>query len=425
MTAQDLEPTSTGPLEPKPAPVRVVGARPPRRPSVTLRMIIMLILVGIVLFLIFGFGAFRTIMIGKFLATLKNPPQTVATMVAKASSFQPEQNSTGTLIAEQGANLSAEVAGIVDTISFKSGQNVKKGQVLLTLRPNNDQALLAQLRATASLDQVTYQRDLAQYHAQAVSLQTVDTDRANLASAQANVNSQLALMAEKTVKAPFSGRIGIRAVDLGEYLAAGTTIASLQKLNPIDIDFYLPQAALRTIRPGMAVQVTIDSFGTTPFDGKIIAIDSAVSATTRMIQIRAQLTNPHDELRPGMFARVAIAVGAPEQVVTLPQTAIAYNSFGDTVFIVKRDKSTPASTTKPAPKTKPGKTAPPKATHYVEQVFVTLGQTRGDQVAILKGVSPGDQVVVAGQVKLLNKSPVIIDNKIMPSDSPDPVVPNE
>ncbi|GBQ21937.1 efflux RND transporter periplasmic adaptor subunit [Acidiphilium acidophilum] len=425
MTAQDLEPTSTGPLEPKPAPVRVVGARPPRRPSVTLRMIIMLILVGIVLFLIFGFGAFRTIMIGKFLATLKNPPQTVATMVAKASSFQPEQNSTGTLIAEQGANLSAEVAGIVDTISFKSGQNVKKGQVLLTLRPNNDQALLAQLRATASLDQVTYQRDLAQYRAQAVSMQTVDTDRANLASAQANVNSQLALMAEKTVKAPFSGRIGIRAVDLGEYLAAGTTIASLQKLNPIDIDFYLPQAALRTIRPGMAVQVTIESFGTTPFDGKIIAIDSAVSATTRMIQIRAQLTNPHDELRPGMFARVAIAVGAPEQVVTLPQTAIAYNSFGDTVFIVKRDKSTPASTTKPAPKTKPGKTAPPKATHYVEQVFVTLGQTRGDQVAILKGVSPGDQVVVAGQVKLLNKSPVIIDNKIMPSDSPDPVVPNE
>ncbi|MDD2878149.1 MAG: efflux RND transporter periplasmic adaptor subunit [Acidiphilium sp.] len=390
-----------------------ITTRAGKRPSATKRMIIMLILVGVVLFLIFGFGAFRNIMIGKFLATLKNPPQTVATMIAQKTSFQPVQTSTGTLIAEQGADLSSEVSGIVSTITFKSGQDVKKGQVLVTLQPNNDQALLAQLKATALLDRITYQRDLAQYHAQAVSMQTVDTDRANLASGEAQVKSQLALMAEKQIVAPFSGRIGIRAVDLGQYLAAGTAIASLQELNPIDIDFYLPQASLRTIHSGMRVQVSVDAFGTTPFDGKIIAIDSAVSTTTRMIQIRARLTNPHDELRPGMFARVAIDVGAPEAVVTLPQTAIAYNSFGDTVFLVEPDKNPPKT---------PARNQP---TQHAKQVFVTLGQTRGDQVAILKGVDPGDQVVVAGQVKLLNNSPVLIDNKIVPANSPNPVVPND
>ncbi len=410
MTAQAMNGPGDGP-----------GRTKVRRPSTTKRMIIMLILVGVVLFLIFGFGAFRAIMIGKFLATLKNPPQTVATMVARKTSFQPEMKATGSLIAEQGANLSAEVGGIVDTIKFNSGQDVKKGQVLLTLRPNNDKALLAQLQATAALDRTTYQRDLAQFHAQAVSMQTVDTDRANLASADAQVKSQLALMAEKQIHAPFSGRIGIRAVDLGQYLAAGTTIASLQELNPIDIDFYLPQSALRTIRPGMPVNVTVNAFGNTGFPGKIIAIDSAVSTTTRMIQVRASLTNPHDELRPGMFARVAINIGALRDFVTLPQTAIAYNPYGDTVFLAVADKGNAADPAKTGAKTKGAKT---KNALHAKQVFVTLGQTRGDQVAITKGVAAGDQVIVAGQVKLKNGTPVTINNKILPQNSPNPTVPN-
>ena len=172
-----------------------------RRPSTVKRLLIMLILVGVVLFLIFGFGAFRTIMIAKHLAKLKNPPQTVATMVATKTSFQPQMKATGSLVAEQGAAISAEVAGIVDTILFHSGQDVKKGQLLVTLQPNNDKALLAQLQAAAALDRITYRRDLAQYHAQAVSLQTVDTNRANLAVAEAQVRSQQALMAEKKIYA--------------------------------------------------------------------------------------------------------------------------------------------------------------------------------------------------------------------------------
>lgn len=390
-----------------PAPVRR------KRASTTLRMIVMLIIVGVVLFLIFGFGAFRSIMIGKFLAKLKNPPQTVATMVAKKTSFQPQQTATGSLVALQGAALSSQVAGIVDTISFKSGQDVHKGQLLVTLRPNNDAALLAQLQATATLDHVTYERDLAQYHAKAVSMQTVDTDRANMAIAEAQVKSQQALMAEKNIYAPFPGRIGIRAVNVGQYLAAGTTIASLQQLNPIEVDFYLPQASLRTIHPGMKVAVTLDAFGKTQFPGTIKALDSSVGTATRMIEVRATLTNPHEELRPGMFARVSIDVGKPQDLVTLPQTAIAYNPYGDTVYLVVPDKKDRNGSGKGNP------------SQHAKQVFVTLGQTRGDQVAVTKGVQPGDQVVVAGQVKLKNGSPVTINNKILPSNSSNPSVPNE
>lgn len=228
-------------------------------------------------------------------------------------------------------------------------------------------------------------------------------------------------MAEKKIYAPFSGRIGIRQVSLGQYLAAGIPIATLEYLNPIDVDFYLPQAALRRIRPGMKLTVSIDAFGVTKFPGTITAIDSAVSTTTRMIQVRARLINPHDELRPGMFARVTIDVGAPEELVTLPQTAIAYNPYGDTVFLAGADKGSKADPVKPGAKAKGGKTQP---SLHAQQVFVTLGQTRGDQVAITKGVVPGDQVVVAGQLKLRNGTPLMINNTILPPNNPNPTVPN-
>ncbi|EGO95606.1 efflux RND transporter periplasmic adaptor subunit [Acidiphilium sp. PM] len=377
-----------------------------KKPSILLRMIVMLVLAALVLGAIFGFGAFRDVMIAKFIATLKNPPQTVATMVAKETPFQNTETATGSLVALQGAALSAQVAGIVNTIDFRSGQDVNKGQLLLTLRPNNDDAVLAQLEATAKLDAITYRRDLAQYQVRAVSAQTVDTDRANLASAEAQVRSQKALMQEKRIFAPFSGRIGIRAVDIGEFLAAGTTIATLEQLNPIAVDFYLPQTALRTIRPGMKADISVDGFPGIEFKGKITALDSAVGTATRMIQIRAVLTNPHEELRPGMFARVSIDVGAPQNEITLPKTAIAYNPYGDTVFLVKPDKRS-------------------KTHKSAEQVFVTLGQTRGDQVAVLKGLKSGDEVVVAGQMKLKNGTPVAINNKILPQNLPNPSVPNE
>ncbi len=398
-----------------------------KRPSARKRMILMLLAVGIVLFLIFGYGAFRSIMIKKFIATLQNPPQTVATMVATNTPWQPQMQSQGSLIAIQGANLSAQIAGIVDTINFRSGQDVTKGQLLITLRPNNDQALLQQLQAVAAVDKVTYQRDLALFKAKAISMQTVDTDRANMQSADAQVRSQMALMQEKLIYAPFTGRIGIRQVDIGQYLAAGTNIASLQQLNPIDVDFYLPQPALAIIHTGMAVHLKVDAFPDQAFTGTIHALDSAVDTASRMIEVQASLDNPHELLRPGMFTRVAVDTGAPKQYVTLPQTAIAYNPYGDTVFIV-RHKNPPPAVQKTAKVTdaKASKAhQPPPPTLYVQQQFVKLGETRGDQVAVLKGVAPGDQIVVAGQLKLHNGSPVVINNKILPGNNPSPQVPLE
>jgi membrane fusion protein (multidrug efflux system) len=372
------------------------------------RLIIMLLIVGVLFALVFGFGAFRTVMIGKFLATLSNPPQTVATIHAAQTQWQPSLNAVGSITAINGANLSAEIDGIVDTIDFKSGEDVKAGTLLATLRPNNDDAVLAQLQATASLDQITYQRDLKQLHADAVAQATVDTDKANLESAKAQVQAQQALIAEKQIRAPFAGRLGIRQVNIGQYLSAGTQIVTLQQLNPLFVDFYLPQQALSQLSVGQAVAVAVDAFPGQNFPGSISAINAAVDTATRTVQIRATIKNDNLALRPGMFATVTIGVGQPQNLVTLPQTAITYNSYGDTVFVVTKDKDSQG-----------------KDEQIAKQYFVTLGDTRGDQVAVLKGVNPGDEVVTAGQLKLKNDSIVIINNSIQPNDDANPNPPNE
>ncbi len=382
------------------------------------RLVIMLLAVGIVFGLIFGFGAFRNIMIGKFLATLSNPSQTVAAIKAADMPWQPSLHAVGSLVAINGANLSAEVSGVVDTIHFESGEDVAAGTLLLTLRANNDPAVLAQLQATAALDEVNYRRDVKQLAADGVSQATVDTDRATLASANAQVQAQQLLIAEKQVRAPFAGRLGIRQVDLGQYLSAGTEIVTLQQLDPLYVDFYVPQQALSQINVGQALTVSIDAFPGRGFPGTITAINSAIDTTTRMVQVRAGLSNPGLVLRPGMFATVDVGIGQPQNFVTLPQTAITYNPYGDTVFIVTPDNKPPAG------KTPNGKAA--KGGGLVaNQQFVTEGETRGDQVAITRGVNVGDQVVTAGQIKLKNGSPVTINNSIQPTNDANPSPPNE
>jgi len=380
----------------------------PGRPRIALRMIIMLAFVAVLFFLVFGFGVFRNIMIGRFLATLSNPPQTVSTVEAQSSPWQPALSTVGSVVAINGANLSSEIAGIVDTINFKSGEDVQAGQLLLTLRANNDPAVLAQLQATAELDRITYQRDLKQFQADAVAQATVDSDRATLLAAQAQVQAQQALIAEKQVRAPFAGRLGIRLVDIGQYLAAGTEIVTLQQLNPLFIDFYVPQQALAQINVGQTVIVGIDAYPDKNFTGTISAINSAVDTTTRMVQVRATLANDDLLLRPGMFGTVNVSVGAAQNLITLPLTAVAYNSYGATVYIVSH-----------------GKDAKGKDQLIANQVFVTLGDTRGDQVAVLNGVAAGDQVVNAGQLKLKNGSIVTINNSTQLPNDMNPNPPNE
>jgi membrane fusion protein (multidrug efflux system) len=372
----------------------------------TKRMVIMLIAVAVVLGGVFGFQVFKAAMIKKFMAGMASPPQTVSATKAGSSQWQPQVEAVGSLRALNGADLSLEVSGIVDALSFKSGDDVKQGDVLLRLRADDDVAKLQSLQAIADLNQITYDRDQKQLQMQAVSQATIDTDVANLKNAKAQVAQQQAILDKKTLRAPFSGHIGIRAVDLGQYLSAGTVISTLQALDPIYMDFFVPQQAVDQIRVGQRVNVKVDAFKDQMFPGEISAINPKVDLSSRNVQIRATLGNPDHKLLPGMYATVDITTGAPQNLVTLPQTAITYNPYGDTVYIVDTK----------------GTDADNKPQQIARQVFVTTGATRGDQVAVLKGVNDGDMVVTAGQLKLHNGTVVFIDNSVTPTADARPTV---
>ncbi len=372
----------------------------------TKRMVIMLIGVAIVLGGVFGFQAFKAVMIKKFMATLASPPQTVSATRAALSQWQPRIEAVGSLRALNGADLSLEVSGVVDSIAFKSGDDVKEGDVLLKLRSDDDLAKLQSLQAVADLNEITYERDQKQFKLQAVSQATIDTDVANLKNAKAQVAQQQAILDKKTLRAPFAGHLGIRAVDLGQYLGAGTTIVTLQALDPIFMDFFVPQQAVDQIRIGQRVDVKVDAYKDRTFAGEISALNPRVDASSRNVQVRATLKNADHKLLPGMYATVEIVTGAPQDLITLPQTAITYNPYGDTVYIV---------VTK-------GADATGKPQQTVRQTFVTTGPTRGDQVAILKGVNDGDMVVTSGQLKLHNGSVVFIDNSVTPTAEASPTV---
>ena len=373
------------------------------------RMLLMLLLAALVLGAIFGFEAFKSSAIKKYLAAHGNPPQTVSTVVAKDEPWQPRLESVGSLRAVSGADLSAQVAGIVSAIHFESGADVKQGTPLLELMAADDIAKLQSLKATTALARITLERDLKQLKAQAVSQQTVDTDTQTLKSDEAQVAQQQALVDYKSVRAPFSGRLGIRQVDLGQYLAPGTAIVTLQSLDPIYVDFYLPQQALAQIKVGQPVSVKVDTYPGTAFPGVIAAINPKVDPATRNVQVRAVLKNPELKLLPGMFATIAVAVGTPESHVTLPQTAITYNSYGSTVYLVEQQ----------------GKDAKGAPVLAARQTFVTTGATRGDQVAVLSGIKAGDTVVSAGGNKLHNGSLVTVNNSVQPTDDAHPTPPNE
>lgn len=369
------------------------------------RMIIMLASVGVVLGLIFAFeGVLRPMFIKKFLATLANPTQTVSAMPATRQDWQKQLRAIGSLRAVRGADLSTQVGGVISAIYFESGTEVVQGTLLVELAAADDIAKLELLKATAALARVTYDRDKRQFEAHAVSQQVLDTDAQNLKAADAQVAQQQAVVEYKFIRAPFAGKLGIRPVDVGQYISPGTTLVTLQALDPIYVDFNLPQQALDQIAVGQAIAAKVDTFPTQDFNGTIAAINSRVDTATRNVQIRAALANPDHKLLPGMFATVSITVGAPQPYVTLPQTSITYNPFGSTVYIVD-DKGKDAS-------------GQPQVT--VRQTFVTTGDMRGDQVAILSGVKEGDTVVTAGQMKLRNGSAVKIDNTVQVSNDPDP-----
>ena len=369
------------------------------------RMAIMLIVAGLVLGGIFGFQEFKAKTIAKVLASQGAPTQTVSTAKAEYQEWQPRLDAVGSLRAVNGADLALEAAGIVDEIHFNSGDDVKAGALLLQLRADDDIAKLHSLEASAELAQINYDRDKKQLKIQAVSQATLDADAANLKNVRAQVAEQQAVVDKKSLRAPFAGHLGIRAVDLGQYLSAGTTIVTLQALDPIYVDFILPQQTLGEIKVGQQVSMTIDTYLGQTFTGVISAINPRVDASTRNLQLRATLANPDRKLLPGMYATVDIDTGAAQRYVTLPQTAITFSAYGDSVYVVQDQGK--------------GDNGQPQL--VARQTFVTTGPTRGDQVAILNGIKPGDTVVSAGQIKLHNGAPILINNTVTPAVDANPV----
>jgi len=374
-----------------------------RRPRTWLRYTVMLLMVALLAAGLIAFQQFKAGILKHVVATIRSELPTVATAKASMQEWQPRQTATGSARASKGADLAAEIGGVVDEIDFESGQTVSEGTVLLRLRPNDDDAKLAQLQATADLAGITLQRDQKQLAMHGVAQATVDSDSASLKVARAQVAAQQAVMAEKVIRAPFAGRLGVRQVDLGEFMAAGTMIVTLQQLDPMFVDFYLPQQALGQIAVGEKVRVSADAYPGQTFDGVVLALNSKVDPSSRMLQVRASIPNPDGRLLPGMFLTVSVASGDAKSLVTIPLAAVAFNPYGSLVYVLHDAKD-----------------AQGKDQQTVTQQFVTTGASRGDQVSILKGVSADDVVVTAGQLKLHNGSEVKIDNALQPTDNPAP-----
>ena len=406
-----------------------------KQPSTTKRMLIM---IGAVLALIAIIAGIKVLSIMRMIAGFKPPPPAVVTTAtASYQEWQPELRGVGTLRALRGADLALDIAGLVTAVNVKSGQEVKAGQLLLQLRDTEDVALLHQLEATEALAEVTFSRAQAQAAVQVISKADYDTAAADLKAKQAAVAQQRVNVAKKQLRAPFAGRAGIVTINPGTYLNAGTVIVTLQELDPIYVDFHLPQKDLAELHAGQRIALTLDAFPGKAFEGAVTAVSPKVDTDTRNVQIEGKAPNHDRILTPGMFVNVAVDAGTQKSYLTLPQTSVVYNPYGETAFIVQTkreaDKAMAEATAHDADPADPApqKTANKKKSGpaqqqigeddlVVRQVFVTTGPTRGDQVAIVKGLKEGDVIVTSGQIKLKNGVPVRIDNRVQPLDNPNP-----
>ena len=363
------------------------------------RLIIVVSVVGGLLALLVGFHLFVGHMINQAMAKGSAPPQTVTSTLVKFSDWQPEISAVGSVRAVRGVDVTTEVTGLVRSLEFHSGDDAKRGQVLVRLNADADVATLHSLEAAADLAATVYARDKMQFEAQAISQAQLDADAADLKNKRAQAAAQAALVEKKVLRAPFDGRLGITTVNPGQYLNTGDKVVTLQQLDPVYIDFRLPQEDLAQVRPGLEVRVSLDAFPGETFSGKINAVDPLVDSSSRNFQAEATVPSHEHKLLPGMFARVVVLSGGKEHYLTLPQTSITFNPYGSTVFLVVKDD---------------------KGKRTAQQTFVTTGPTRGDQVAVLKGIKEGDEVVTSGQLKLKNGTPLDISTLAQPADASNP-----
>lgn len=349
------------------------------------------------------------------------PKQTVSTMRAQTQEWSEQISAIGSLHATRGADLATDVAGVVEAIHFESGTDVKQGTLLAELRAGDEIGKLESLRANAQLAKLNAERARAQFETQAISKAELETAEANLKSADAQVAEQQAIVDKRHIRAPFAGHLGIRNVDPGQYVAAGTTIVTLQTLDPIYVDFSLPQKDLAKLRVGQRVSAKSDTYPALNFNGVLSAIDPKVDVDTRNVHIRATLQNPQRKLLPGMFVNVMVDLGKPDAYITLPVTALSFNPYGTTAYVVVKADAENTSPDKAKTDTEKKSSGEKKADELVaKQIFVATGPIRGDQVAVIKGIEVGDEVVTSGQLKLKHNSPVRINNSVTPSMDPAP-----
>ncbi|MRR15100.1 MAG: efflux RND transporter periplasmic adaptor subunit [Deltaproteobacteria bacterium] len=368
-------------------------------------MVIMLLAVGIIFGGIFGFKAFQTMMIKKFMANQKMPPVTVTAMQAGFEEWQPQIRVAGSLRAVQGVDVTCEAAGLVRAVNFQPGQQVRAGEILVELNADSDMAQLRSFEAAVALAEIVYERDVKQFAARAISKAVLDADEADLKIKKAALDQQKALLEKKLIRAPFAGRLGISTVNLGQYLEPGNKVVTLQALDRLYGDFYIPQQDIGRIKKGQVVIATNDTYPGRTFRGKISAINPKVEPESRNIQVESLISNSGHDLLPGMFVSIDVQTGASEKRLTLPQTAVSFNPYGEMVFIVQR-----------GPRDASGREA-----LTVKQSLVTVGPARGDQVSIVSGVKEGDIVVTSGHFKLKPGSAVVIDNKVVPKNDAAPM----
>jgi len=336
-------------------------------------------------------------------AAYQPPPEAVTTVVAREEPWPSTIAAIGTLAAVRGVTVSADLPGVVDRIAFESGQFVQEGDVLALLDTRQERAQLAAAEAQRDLARVNYERMEGLLSEKVIARAEFDRANAEQRQAEARVREIHAAIERKTIHAPFAGILGIRQVNLGQYLSGGDALVTLQSLNPIYVNFGVPQQAMADVRAGRRVRVTSDTLGSVELAGRITAVDSVVDPSTRNVQAQATVANPNGKLRPGMFVQTEIVLAAAGAVVALPASAISYAPYGDSVFVI-------ADLTDQGGKTYKG----------VRQQFVKLGASRGDQVAVVSGLKVGEEVVTSGVFRLRNGAAVLVNNNVKPGNNPAP-----
>jgi len=377
---------------------------------------VLLVVLGLVI-LVGGLGFLKFSQIAQLMAMGKAfeksgpPPESVSTSVSQTQHWQSEVTAVGSIAPVKGVALSNDLPGIVTKINFESGDVVRQGQVLVELDTSVERAQLASAVVRHDLAVVNVNRSRALIKENVISQSQVDSDEATAKSAATDAASLQATINRKIVRAPFTGRLGIREVNVGQYLNPGTQLSVLQAIGAVFVDFMLPQQRVTTIKVGLPVKVKIEDSSLPVIDGTIAAVDPTIDSATRMIKVRASVPNPDEKLSPGMFADVAVELPDQGEVITVPLTAVVHASFGDSVFVVEDKK--PDS---PGAKTTPDG----KIIKNARQQFVRIGESRGDFVAIADGLKAGQEVVSAGAFKLRNNSPILINNSVQPTPELNP-----